>query len=153
MMLNFFSNRIVSQLNLMAIVVLLLMNACSKTHERDQLKIEEQKELILSLHDDLMLELPKIKRINKKLEKLLVDSTAISSPNKLATIALNNLAKADKNMWDWMHQFNLAHESKSDSLTILYFDEQYNQLRHVQSKMDSAIYVGEDLISNYERAQ
>jgi len=146
----FFNTKLMTLLSVVSL--LFLTNAC-KNNNVNSLKIESKKELVLELHDELMLDLPEIKRINKVIEQHLGDSSQNNADGERVKMALSNLNKADKAMWDWMHHFDVAYQHENDSLTLLYFDDQYYKLQLVQTGIDSAIQGGKNIIINYERVQ
>ncbi|MCF6359222.1 MAG: hypothetical protein L3J29_00485 [Cyclobacteriaceae bacterium] len=118
-------------------------NKPSNWHE----KIEFEKKKVLNLHDTLMLELKHVSNLLKSLKVAVNDSTLDRKTINSYELTISELANADKKMWDWMHNFNLAYKHTQDSITLIYFKNQYKEIDSVRALFDSSILAGEELIS------
>ncbi len=137
------------------LIALLLTVSCTNTSDniKTNENIESQKQLILNIHDDLMLDMGELKNLTKALDVIVEDSVQGAKTQIIASVAIEHLQMADKAMWDWMHQFDIAFQGDKDSLTLNYFLHQYKLIKEVQVLFDESKVEAEELIPNYARAQ
>lgn len=138
-----------------SVFLLLLLTISCVNNARDSEvleRIEFRKEALLSLHDDLMAEMPKLRILAKKLEKYVVDSTGEGASSQHAKLAIAQLKRADISMWDWMHDFDITYQNSSDSITLVYYDSKYESMLAVDSLFKSATTNATNII-NYARVQ
>ena len=76
--------------------------------------------------------------IRKKLQLIVIDSTAIGSYYEIS-LAINELLKADKSMWDWMHNFDVTYTHENDSLTLSYYKNKLKEINDVELLFDSSM--------------
>ncbi len=107
--------------------------------------IETVKLQTIELHDKLMLDMGKLSEIKKSLEVIAKDSSDTIQLSNILN-AINQLSSADKAMWDWMHNFDIAYQAEQDSLILIYFDLQLKKIQEVNSLFETSIFEGEKLV-------
>ncbi len=110
-------------------------------------KIEFEKGKVLNLHDTLMLELKDVSKLLKSLDIAIKDSTLDQKTIETYELAIDELVNADKKMWDWMHNFDIAYQADQDSTTLVYFKNQFIKIDSVRLLFESSISTGEELVS------
>ncbi len=135
--------------------LLLLTISCTNTSRNSQTdeQIESQKQLILNIHDDLMPDMSEFKKLTKALNIIEGDSILEENVRNSSSEAILNLQLADKAMWDWMHQFNIAFKDNNDSLTLTYYKHQYELIKEVEVLFEESRVEAEMLVLNYARVQ
>ncbi len=133
------------------ILVLSLLNitiACSLNSKKNSynIDIEKVKSQTIELHDKLMLDMGKLLKVKKTLEVMAKDSSDAAQLSNTLN-AINQLYSADKAMWDWMHNFDIAYRVEQDSVTLLYFDSQLRMIQEVDSLFETSIAEGQKIVS------
>ena len=103
--------------------------------ERSEFKKTEA----IKVHDELMAQMGELRSLEKKLLVVLLNNDSLDR-NDSIEIAIKRVEAADKSMWDWMHDFDVAYVADTDSLTFIYFDSKLESIQHVKMLFDSAIY-------------
>ncbi|VAW28906.1 hypothetical protein MNBD_BACTEROID06-1341, partial [hydrothermal vent metagenome] len=96
----------------------------------------------------LMLELKDVSKLLKSLDIAIKDSTLDQKTIETYELAIDELVNADKKMWDWMHNFDIAYQADRDSTTLVYFKNQFIKIDSVRLLFESSISTGEELVSN-----
>lgn len=78
----------------------LFVVSCQEATSDAQLKYEEELQLVLDGHDELMAEMPQLNKLIQQLENQ-GESSQTETEN-----ALKQLKEAHKSMFDWMHDFS-----------------------------------------------
>ena len=131
--------------NFLSILLFSLTVSCSNTSSDDRVlnKIEIAKSEAVDIHDELMLQMGDLKSLKKELSQLLVISKGSTEKVEVSIVKISD---ADKAMWDWMHNFNIAYQGKNDSLTLVYFESKLKGIQEVSLLFDSAINKSAELL-------
>ncbi len=123
------------------ILLLYVTGSCTLKSEEDKPKSEVDLliEKTIVLHDTLMLKMGELRNKKKVLEPIIEQGTDSLTIYK-AVVQVAKLDAADKAMWDWMHNFDVAYKNKNDSITLNYFKAKLESIRKVEVLFDSAIY-------------
>ncbi len=129
--------------------VLSITFSCTPNTEQDNWgeEIEIEKMKVLNLHDTLMLEMKDVSNLLKLLETATLDSGLDQQSKEPYDLAIVKLRNADKDMWDWMHNFDVAFQDEEDSITLVYFENQFMKIDSVRVLFESSLLNGEELIS------
>lgn len=127
--------------------LLLVTLSCNKNTSDESLKreIEDAKKANIMLHDVVMADMGEVRNLKDSLIKLENDV------DSLKTIELNlrvsDLEKADKAMWDWMHNFDINFKAESDSATLEYFQKKHTEIKQVKKLFESSLANGRSYLS------
>ncbi len=131
---------------ILTISILFLTVSCSNISSNEQIlkEIDFNKSEAIELHDELMAKMGELKSLKKQLNILVADS--IENKNGEIELSVVKIEQADKSMWDWMHDFDIAYTNDNDSITLNYFEAKLESIRKVENLFDSAIYQSNQLI-------
>lgn len=137
-------------MNRIAIVLILILTV-SCTYNSENRKLIEEIELIreqaVHIHDDVMERLGELNSLQKSLELILMDSLSKNSADEIANV-ITLLNEADKSMWDWMHNFDVAYANENDSITLEYYNRKLNEIEYIKSLFDSSMTRADKLSEN-----
>lgn len=126
------------------IFILLLTASCTHSNNDKVLgEIELTKSNAIELHDSLMADMGKLNLIKKRLKSRLENSDSVIEKIENAILKVD---KADKAMWDWMHNFDVAYSHQDDSITLHYYRAKLSDIKEVKEKFDSAFYKSNKLL-------
>ncbi len=126
--------------HVLIILILSLTVSCTNNTENSTLKseIDLSRTQAVKIHDELMEKMGELNSLKKELEVMAADSGYIDR-NAEIELFIHSIIVADKSMWDWMHNFNVAYADENDSVTLIYFEEKKKSIEHVKVLFDSAI--------------
>lgn len=121
-------------------ILLILTVSCNETKRNTEVEKEISLTRIhaVEVHDKLMKKMGELNSMRKKLQLIVMDSTAIGSYDEIS-LAINELLKADKSMWDWMHNFDVTYAHENDSLTLGYYKNKLKEINDVELLFDSSM--------------
>ena len=129
--------------NIYVILLLVLTVACNKTSNSNEFasQIKKSKSDAITIHDELMTEMGNLNSLKKKLEIIAQDS--LSEEINDVKISITAIEKADKSMWDWMHNFDVTYAHDDDSITLEYYRSQLDDIKKVRQLFNEAFSQGE----------
>lgn len=86
----------------------IFISSCSESQNEDS-GVKELEEEVMYIHDDVMPKMSDIMKHKEKINELLTDSTwHESNPEYVVNLrnTLDKLNEAEKEMWDWMHNYS-----------------------------------------------
>ncbi len=110
------------------IALLGLMTACSADSDID---IRNAHETLMTLHDESMARHSQLKKIKKQLKKL----DQPDQHRELRTLVV----KADKDMWDWMHNWKDPDADLSKEEKLAYYDQWQKKMEIVDKQIIDAL--------------
>jgi len=124
--------------NLLSVfLILTLLPACEKEKDDTQLLKEE----VINVHDEVMPKMDNIMKLKAELKAIKQDTANVIPSDKL--IQLNNLIlnleKADREMMEWMRNYDPLMEGMTEEEQIVYLKAQKISIKRVKQSMLSAI--------------
>lgn len=125
------------------IVLIALAFGCQSGQENE---INELKEEVMALHDDVM---PKMSELNytKKNLLVLVDSLKSTDSTQAAIYyqAAQNITSANSGMREWMQNYNPNFDGSYDEV-MEYLNEKKVSIEQVKKDMEGSLLKGRDLL-------
>lgn len=114
-----------------ALIIVLLLISCGQTAQDENLKLREE---IISIHDEVMPLMGKLKSLEKKANQE-IQTLEEGNPTSDRIIELKALAidldAAYEGMFDWMHQYEALDGDKSSDEIKVYLDDQLIKISEV----------------------
>lgn len=131
------------------ILTLILTVSCTNNSENRRLikEIELSREQAVHIHDDVMERMGALNSLKKSLELELTNSLSMNNTDEIVDV-ITLLAEADKSMWDWMHNFNVAYANQNDSVTLEYYNRKLKEIGYVKSLFDTSMTRADKLSEN-----
>ena len=99
---------------------------------------------VMKIHDDVMPKVRDIHRLQKQLEIQLKVTNEI--PKEKIQAVLNQLAAADKGMWDWMKLFRQPDKNLPQDSILQYLQKEKETISKVSDDMINSIAAGNGII-------
>lgn len=124
------------------ILVLVLTVACNNNSSSDEIAshVNSSKSDAIELHDEIMADMGKLNSLKKSLQSYKKNTS--NENNKDLSLAIESIEKADKSMWDWMHNFNATFIHEDDSITLLYYQSKLDEIKKVKKLFSIAFSEG-----------
>ncbi len=129
------------------IVLLVFMSSCGQSVEEENLKMREK---IISIHDEVMPLMRKLKSLEKKANQEIEILEAEENPETERIIELKALAvdldAAYEGMFDWMHQYETKDGDKTPEEIKVYLDEQLIKITEVNNQFKEVLAKSDELL-------
>jgi hypothetical protein len=123
----------------------MLLSACTDTKKQEKDVLQE----VIKIHDEAM-----VKSEQAIKGKMLLDSMLKANSNLQKTeinTVINNLTTADKQMEDWMHQFNADNTGKSHEEIMQYLADQKKKVDEVNNRLNKAVSQSNQFIATHKK--
>jgi hypothetical protein len=121
--------------------VLLGLTACTDTKKQEKDALSS----VIKKHDEAMAYDGELMKNKVTLDSLAKTATPAQQPQ--ITAAINKLSAADKDMEDWMHQFNADNTGKSHEEIMQYLAAQQKLIDRVNKQLGEAVNQSTQLLS------
>jgi hypothetical protein len=122
------------------------MGSCGQSPQDENLKMREK---IISIHDEVMPLMGKLKSLEKKANQEIETLQEQESPDAERITELKALAidldAAYEGMFEWMHQYEVSDGEKSPEEIKAYLDDQLIKVTEVNDKFKEVIAKADEL--------
>ena len=130
----------------LTIVLLFFMSSCGQSVQDENLKMREK---IISVHDEVMPLMGKLKSLEKKAIQEIQTLGEEENPNSGRITELKSLAvdldAAYEGMFDWMHQYEPVDGDKTPEEIKTYLDDQLIKITEVNDKFKEVLAKADEL--------
>ncbi|MEN2281362.1 hypothetical protein AAGF08_04425 [Algoriphagus sp. SE2] len=124
----------------LTIVLLLLMNSCGPSVQDENLEMRKK---IISIHDEVMPLMGKLKGLEKKANQEIESLQQEENPDTARIEELRALAidldAAYEGMFDWMHQYDALDGDKTQEEIKIYLDKQLIKVTEVNDQFKEVL--------------
>ena len=131
---------------LIALFMLVLPMVLS-SRESPKAKEEKLAKEVLQLHDEVMPKMQDMMRLKKELKKNIKDLDSISKEVEDVNKMIGNLDQADKDMMDWMHNYNGAQDLYTHEEIMQYLQAEKAKMEKIKEDTDNAINAANTYLS------
>lgn len=139
----------------LSVFLVLFFFACDNTVSKQKKQIEQLKEKVIAIHDEVMPKDADISRVRRKLKAIAKDTTLTPVQQEKITVQITELTKATEAMGTWMAEYNApkADDSFEESMKML--NEEKEKIIKVKDLMLSSLESGQKLVDelNVEKEQ
>jgi flagellar motor component MotA len=130
----------------LTIVLLVFMGSCGQSPQDENLKMREK---IISIHDEVMPLMGKLKSLEKKANQEIETLQEQESPDAERITELKALAidldAAYEGMFEWMHQYEVSDGEKSPEEIKVYLNDQLTKVTEVNDKFKEVLAKADEL--------
>lgn len=147
--LKFLKNRTLALISLA-----IIFTACNSNKQQQ----EDLQKSVIAVHDSVMTDMNTVMEKKMAITKLLTHIDSLKAKNtSLDTVqarieltqTVKDLAAADEEMMNWMHNFNPDYTGKSHEEVMTYLNDQKVKINSVESSIKKAIAKSDSVIVKY----
>ncbi len=136
-------------LQILFVIGLLVMNACSKTSEHDHSEHDTETEespnqalydQVMDVHDEVMPRMDDLMKLKRELQEKIANTPdmVVEKKAQLEKV-ISNLDSASTAMMNWMHEFNPLPDSVDQEKAREYLESEMERIRKVKSLVTETI--------------
>ena len=134
---------------ILVFVTLIFTFACN---EKKKNAVEELKEKVFAVHDEIMPKMGDIMRYKKQLNKRiddLNDAGADENAEKITELkkVVEELDSSQEGMMNWMHEFNSNFDDMVEDQILKYLNDQMTKIENVAKATNKALNDAEEILS------
>ncbi len=125
------------------LVLPMVLSSCESPKAKEEKLAKE----VLQLHDEVMPKMQDMMRLKKELKKNIKDLDSISKEVEDVNKMIGNLDQADKDMMDWMHNYNGAQDLYTHEEIMQYLQAEKAKMEKIKEDTDNAINAANTYLS------
>ena len=122
-------------------------SACTNSDNSETQQLHDE---MMKIHDDVMPKMSNINKLSKTIEKILGELEEGTPQYEKSKLAMYDLNRADKAMWDWMNEYADNSQKISEENLAEFYKKEKVKIQEVSDLMLSSIANGEQLVKELE---
>lgn len=128
---------------LFMLVFPLVLTSCESPKAKEEKLAKE----VLQLHDEVMPKMQDMMRLKKELKKSVAELDSTNAEVENVKKLIGDLDQADKDMMDWMHNYNGAQDLYTHDEIMQYLQAEKAKMEKIKQDTDNAINAANTYLS------